>query len=86
MTLEADSEVVVCESCERVKGEWKAVYKVRENERCTTIGDEIHSNLWGPAPVESINHKRYYVSFTDDYSRYTNVYFLHTKDETFDTY
>ena len=42
--------------------------------------------MWGPAPVESINHKRYYVSFTDDYSRYTNIYFLHTKDETFDSY
>ena len=86
VTLEADSEVVVCESCEWAKGERKAVYKVRESERCTAIGDEIHSDLWGPAPVESINHKRYYVSFTDDYSRYTNVYFLHTKDETFDAY
>ena len=86
VTLEADSEVVVCESCEWAKGERKAVYKVRESERRTTIGDEIHSNLWGPAPVESINHKRCYVSFTDDYSRYTNVYFLHTKDETFDAY
>jgi hypothetical protein len=86
VTLEADSEVVVCESCEWVKGERKAVYKVRENERRTTIGDEIHSDLWGPAPVESINHRRYYVSFTDDYSRYTNIYFLHTKDETFNAY
>jgi transposase InsO family protein len=86
VTLEADSEVVVCESCEWAKGERKEVYKVRENERRTTIGDEIHSDLWGPAPVESINHKRYYVSFTDDYSRYTNVYFLHTKDETFNAY
>jgi transposase InsO family protein len=86
VTLEADSEVVVCESCEWAKAERKVVHKVRENERCTAIGDEIHSDLWGPAPVESINHKRYYVSFTDDYSRYTNVYFLHTKDETFNAY
>lgn len=52
----------------------------------SAVGDEVHSDLWGPAPVESINHKRYYVSFTDDYSRYSNVYFLHTKDETFNAY
>jgi hypothetical protein len=50
------------------------------------VGDEVHSDLWGPAPVESINHKRYYVSFTDDHSRYTTIYFLHTKDKTFDSY
>ena len=86
VTLETDSQVVVCESCEWAKGERKVVYKVRENQRRTAIGDEVHSDLWGPAPVESINHKRYYVSFTDDYSRYTNIYFLHTKDETFNAY
>jgi hypothetical protein len=42
--------------------------------------------LWGPAPVKTINRKRYYISFTDDYSRYSNVYFLHAKDEAFDAY
>src|ERR1700678_315773 len=78
--------MVVCESCEWEKGERKAISKIRETERHTTVGEEIHSDLWGPAPVESINHKRYYVSFTDDYSRDTNVYFLHTKDETFNAY
>ena len=36
--------------------------------------------------MESMNHKHYYVSFTDDYSRYSNVYFLHSKDETFNAY
>ena len=50
------------------------------------IGDEIHSDLWGKAPVESINRKLYYVTFTDDFSRYTNIYFLHKKDETFESY
>ena len=84
--LESDVEATVCESCEWAKGERKSITKVREGERRTAVGDEVHSDLWGPAPVESINHKRYYVSFTDDYSRYTQVYFLHTKDETFDSY
>jgi hypothetical protein len=86
VTLEDNSEVIVCESCEWAKGQRKEISKVREEERRTAVGDEVHSDLWGPAPVESISHKCYYVSFTDDYSRYSNVYFLHSKDETFDAY
>jgi len=84
--LEANSEVVVCESCEWAKGLKKEIMKVREGERCAVVGKQVHSDLWGPAPVESINQKKYYVSFTDDYSRYMNVYFLTTKDEAFESY
>jgi transposase InsO family protein len=84
--LEADSEASVCESCEWAKSTRKAISKVREGERCAAVGDEIHSDLWGPSPVETLGKKRYYISFTDDYSRYTTVYFLHTKDEAFASY
>ena len=73
--MDKGSEVVVCKSCEWAKGERKSVSKVRESERHTAVGDEIHSDLWGKAPVESINRKLYYMTFTDDYSRYINVYF-----------
>jgi hypothetical protein len=31
--------------------------------------DEIHSDVWGPSPVTSIGGRKYYVTFTDDYSR-----------------
>ena len=82
--LEGNLERVVCESCEWAKGSRKQVSKVREDERRTAVGDEIHSDLWGKAEVESINHKSYYISFTDDYSRYTNIYFLHGKDDALD--
>ena len=84
--LMPDEEATICESCESAKGVRKSVVKVREGGRCPAVGDEIHSDLWGPAPVESINHKSYYVSFTDDHSRYTRIYFLHGKDDTFDSY
>ena len=84
--LMPDDNATICESCESAKGERKSIVKVREGGRCPAIGDEVHSDLWGPAEVESINWKRYYVSFTDDHSRYTNIYFLHSKDETFASY
>lgn len=81
-----EDTITVCEACESAKGEWKSVMKVQESKRCSAVGDEVHFDLWGPAPVESINHKCYYVSFMDDHSQYTNIYFLHTKDKTFDYY
>src|SRR5271168_1838648 len=84
--LDMSSEATVCESCEWAKGERKAIVKVRYEKRTKVVGEEVHSDLWGPAPVETINHKRYYISFTDNYSRYSNVYFLHAKDKGFNVY
>ncbi|GJX54670.1 retrovirus-related pol polyprotein from transposon TNT 1-94 [Tanacetum coccineum] len=42
-------------------------------------------DLCGPMRVESINGKKYIRVIVDDYSRYTWVYFLRTKDEAPDT-
>ena len=71
VTLEEGTEVIICESCEWAKRHRKQVSKVHEDDRRKAVGDEIHSDLWGKAPVESINRKLYYVTFTDDFSRYT---------------
>jgi hypothetical protein len=43
----------------------------------------IHSDVCGPMPSSSISGYAYYVSFIDDYSRKTWVYFLKSKDEVF---
>ncbi|GJS37727.1 retrovirus-related pol polyprotein from transposon TNT 1-94 [Tanacetum coccineum] len=41
----------------------------------------LHMDLCGPMRVESINGKRYILVIVDDYSRYTWVHFLRSKDE-----
>nr|GEX77843.1 copia protein [Tanacetum cinerariifolium] len=41
----------------------------------------LHMDLYGPMHVESINEKRYVLVVVDNYSRYTWVFFLHSKDE-----
>nr|GFC21338.1 retrovirus-related Pol polyprotein from transposon TNT 1-94 [Tanacetum cinerariifolium] len=41
----------------------------------------LHMDLCGPMRVESINEKRYVLVVVDDYSWYTWVFFLHSKDE-----
>nr|GEX65066.1 retrovirus-related Pol polyprotein from transposon TNT 1-94 [Tanacetum cinerariifolium] len=43
----------------------------------------LHIDLCGPIRVESINAKRYVLVVVDDYSRYTCVFFIHSKDEAF---
>ncbi|GKD73934.1 gag-pol polyprotein [Tanacetum coccineum] len=40
----------------------------------TTPFDLVHSDVWGPFPVSTKRGSRYYVSFIDDFTRYTGVY------------
>ncbi|GJT28963.1 putative ribonuclease H-like domain-containing protein [Tanacetum coccineum] len=42
----------------------------------------LHMDLFGPTFVKSINHKIYCLVVTDDFSRFSWVFFLATKDET----
>nr|GEU49743.1 retrovirus-related Pol polyprotein from transposon TNT 1-94 [Tanacetum cinerariifolium] len=41
----------------------------------------LHMNLCGPMRIASINGKRYVLVIVDDYSRYTWVHFLRSKDK-----
>ncbi|GJS37317.1 putative ribonuclease H-like domain-containing protein [Tanacetum coccineum] len=42
----------------------------------------LHMDLFGPTFVNSLMHKKYCLGVTDDYSRFTWVFFLVSKDET----
>nr|GEW20471.1 hypothetical protein [Tanacetum cinerariifolium] len=42
----------------------------------------LYMDLFGPTFVKSLNKKSYFLVITDDYSRFTWVFFLATKDET----
>src|SRR6202522_3449770 len=71
-----------CASCVYAKATRKAAPKLRESERADVFGGEVHSDLWGKAPVESRGGKKYYVTFIDDKTRLTHLYLLAKKDET----
>ena len=51
-------------------------------ERASKPGERIHSDLWGPAPVDSIGGRKYYVTFKDEFTNYRQVYFIKKKSET----
>jgi hypothetical protein len=84
--LDESVEMKSCDSCAYAKSTRKPIRKDTEKPRAKAMGDEIHSDLWGPAPVRTPQHKEYYVSFTDDYSRFSHVYLLRGKDQTFENY
>jgi transposase InsO family protein len=63
------------------------VHKGRTSRTCFRreegVLELIHSDVCGPMPSSSISAYVYYVSFIDDYSRKTWIYFLKSKDEVF---
>ena len=70
-----------CASCIYVKATRKPVPKMREGEHAEEFGGEVHSDVWGPALVESRGGRKYYVTFINDKSQLTTLYLLKTKDE-----
>ena len=73
---------IVCESCEHAKVTCKPISKECSAPLAKTFGAEIHSDIWGPSLIPSQGGKHYYVTFTDDYSQWTRIYLIQTKDET----
>jgi hypothetical protein len=46
----------------------------------------VHSDLCGPLPSASFSGFKYFLTFIDDFSRCTWVYFLKLKSEVFDMF
>eukprot|EP00794_Sanderia_malayensis_P002050 gene2050-biopygen1853 len=46
----------------------------------------IHSDVCGPMNVQSIGGSRYFITFIDDWSRYTKVYMMKNKGEALDKF
>ena len=75
-----------CNSCEYAKATRKPIKKSREMPRASHFGDEIHSDIWGLSPVQTPGCKKYYMSFTNDHTRWTYLQLLATKDGVFEAY
>lgn len=46
----------------------------------------IHFDVWGLAPVTSINDLQYYILFVDDYSKFTWLYLLKHKSNVLELF
>ncbi|GJX36507.1 putative ribonuclease H-like domain-containing protein [Tanacetum coccineum] len=77
-TFENDHTGVACQ-----KGkQHKASCKTKHVSSISQPLQMLHMDLFGPTSIRSINHKTYFPVVTDDFSRFSWVFFLATKSET----
>nr|GEX67327.1 retrovirus-related Pol polyprotein from transposon TNT 1-94 [Tanacetum cinerariifolium] len=70
----------LCPSCEQGKSK-RASHLPKPVPNSRQRLHLLHMDLCGPMRIASINGKRYVLVIVDDYSRYTWVHFLRSKDE-----
>ncbi|GJU03239.1 ribonuclease H-like domain-containing protein [Tanacetum coccineum] len=70
-----------CVACQKGK-QHKASCKAKSVSSISHSLQLLHMDLFGPTYVRSLNHKTYCLVITDDFSRFSWVFFLRTKDET----
>jgi hypothetical protein len=73
-----------CEHC--IYGKQNRVIFPSGATRVKGILELIHSDVFGPILVPSLGKSMYYVSFIDDFSRNTWIYFLRKKSKVFDKF
>nr|GEU67187.1 putative ribonuclease H-like domain-containing protein [Tanacetum cinerariifolium] len=69
---------VACQMRKQHKASWKTKIV---SSICKPL-QLLHMDLFGPVSIRSINKKTYCLVVTDDFSRFSWVFFLDTKDET----
>jgi transposase InsO family protein len=71
----------LCEACQKGKSK-KATHRSTDASSITEPLQLLHMDLFGPVNVLSISKKRYALVIVDDFSKFTWVLFLSSKDET----
>ena len=75
---------VDCSTCKL--GKSKSLSFPSNGSQAESCFDLIHSNVWGITPVISHAKYKYFVTFIDDYNKYTWIYFLRYKSEVFSAF
>mgnify|MGYP002776095308 FL=1 len=71
----------VCGACQFGKEHRHPFLKERNVSK--GLLDVVHSDVWGPAQTATFEGCRYYVTFIDDFSRYTWIFPMRMKSEVF---
>ncbi|GJY19726.1 putative ribonuclease H-like domain-containing protein [Tanacetum coccineum] len=72
-----------CLACRKGKQHRASCKKIEERTIREPL-ELLHMDLFGPVSVESVNKKKYCLVVTDDCSKFSWVFFLAYKDETYD--
>ena len=69
-----------CETCPLAK-QTRPSFKIRSTRSSQPL-QLVHTDLCGPFP-SSLCNKKYFITFVDDFTRFTTVYFLESKHQAF---
>lgn len=71
--------VLQCQVCQLAK-HCRTTFPTSSN-KSVSLFELIHSDVWGPAPVNSIDGHKYFITFIDDFSHCTWIYLMKSRDE-----
>ena len=74
--LDPSSQEGDCDVCIFVCATRLPVPKVRISSPAQNFVDEVHTDVWGPATITTHQNRRYFITFTDNATRYTVTYLL----------
>ena len=77
---------LVCNLCNYAKMTRKPIRKESSIPFATSFSNEVHSDIWGLSQLSSLDGRKYYITFTDDHTHFTQLTLLHTKDEALPAY
>lgn len=80
-----DKSVIVCEPCVIGK-QTRKPFAVREERRSSRVLELIHSDVCGPVSPVGVHGEKYFVTFVDDWSHFTMVFLIQSKDEVFECF
>ena len=69
-----------CESCQLGK-HVSSSFPSRVNKQAESHFSLIHSDVWGPSHVKSTLGYQYFVTFVDDFSRYTWLFLMKNRSD-----
>ena len=81
---DCSSKFDLCEHC--IYGKQNRVSCSSKATREKMILELVHSDVFGPMSFLSLGGSRYYVSFIDEFSRMTWIYFLKKKSKVFERF
>jgi len=84
--LDPSSQETDCDACIYVRSTRLPILKVHISPPAQSFGDEIHSDLWGPASTATRQGCKYFISFMDDATRYTVAFLLRKKSNALEHY
>ena len=85
--LDADGILVSLDACEPcLLGKMTKIPFSGTMERATDLLEIIHTDVCGPMNIEARGRYHYFLTFTDDLSRYGYIYLMKHKSETFEKF